>query len=119
MNVLIVEDDDDLAQTLKDLLSLYDHEAHIVDEASKARDELEPGHRFDAAVFDVNLKDGNTIRLLKEIKERDDGLRVIAMTGGGPMAADVGVPLATIHGADAVLFKPFSNDEFLSAVIGE
>ena len=116
MNVLIVEDDNDLAETLKDLLSLYNHAATIVDEADHARRELEPGHSYDAAVFDVNLKEGNTIRLLKDIKRQDQTLRILAVTGGGQMEADIGVPLATVNGADAVLFKPFSNDEFISAL---
>ena len=118
MKILIVEDDADFAQTLCDLLEMEECDVDVVAEAAAADALLAPGHPYDAAVFDLNLKDGNSIRLLQDLQERDPALRKVAITGGGKIQADVGMPLATIHGAQAVLFKPFENNEFLDAVLG-
>lgn len=116
MRILILDDDTELAATLGDVLELAGHEVHAVESVAEARSALAGPQPFDTAVFDVNLGNSNAIGLLREVKQSLPGLRVVVITGGGTVEAEVGLPLATAHGADAVLFKPFSNDELLEQV---
>ncbi len=116
MHILILDDDIELAETLRDLLVLDGHDVETVTTVDAARQALAGARRFDVAVFDLNLKGENTINLLRDLKKTAPTMRVLAMTGGGKVEADIGLPLATAHGADGVLLKPFSNDEFLKAV---
>ncbi|MEM7045649.1 MAG: response regulator [Pseudomonadota bacterium] len=118
MRILILDDDVELAATLQDVLMLDGHDVSTVTSIAEARDTLADADPFDVAVFDLNLQNDNAIGLLREVKRDGTANRVLIMTGGGKVEADVGLPLATAHGADAVLFKPFSNDEFVSAVTG-
>lgn len=119
MRILLLDDDVELAATLKDVLRLEGHEVVTVTAIDDARQMLAKAGVFDVAVFDLNLEHDNSIGLLRDVKDAAPALRVVVMTGGGKVQADVGLPLATAHGADAALFKPFSNDEFLSAVTGK
>ena len=119
MRILILDDDVELGATLKDVLDLEGHQVEIVTTILDARQALANATSFDVAVFDLNLQNDNAIGLLRDVKRQAPALRVLVMTGGGKVEADVGLTLATAHGADAVLFKPFSNDEFVAAVTGK
>ncbi len=116
MRILILDDDTELAATLGDVLRLAGHEVEAVESIAQAEGALARPEPFDVAVFDLNLESSNAIGLVREVTVRLPGMRVVVMTGGGKVEAEVGLPLATAHGADAVLFKPFSNDEFLESV---
>ena len=116
MRILLLDDDIELAATLKDVLALDGHDVETVTTVEAAKQALAGTNRFDVAVFDLNLEEENTINLLRSLKKEAPTMRVLAMTGGGKVDADIGLPLATAHGADGVLLKPFSNDEFLKAV---
>jgi DNA-binding NtrC family response regulator len=118
MRILILDDDIELAATLGDVLELDGHDVVTVTTLADARQALADRGPFEVAVFDLNLQNDNAIGLLQEVKREATAKRLLVMTGGGKVEADVGLPLATAHGADAVLFKPFSNDEFVSAVTG-
>ncbi len=116
MRILILDDDVELAATLVDVLRLEGHEVDAVESVAEAESALAGPEPFDVAVFDLNLEGGNAIGLLREVKRSLPRMRVVMMTGGGKVEAEVGLPLATAHGADAVLFKPFSNDELVELV---
>jgi two-component system OmpR family response regulator len=118
MRILILDDDVELAATLRDVLMLDGHDVSTTTSIADAKQTLADAGLFDVAVFDLNLRNDNAIGLLQGVKRDATANRVLVITGGGKVEADVGLPLATAHGADAVLFKPFSNDEFLSAVTG-
>lgn len=119
MRILLLDDDPELRATLADLLAIDGHEIVAVSRVCDARAAWQAGPAFDVAVLDVNLKDENSIALMRDMKRSTPQLRVVVMTGGGVVEADVGMPLATAHGADAVMFKPFANDEFVATVTGD
>lgn len=118
MRVLVVEDDHDFAASLIDVLEINGHEAVHSSTESAAREAVSEHDAFDVAVLDVNLGSENSIGLLRDLRQQRPSLRVVAITGGGRLQPAIGLPLAEAHGADAVLFKPFSNSELLSALTG-
>jgi DNA-binding NarL/FixJ family response regulator len=57
------------------------------------------------------------VELIREIKESFPDLKVLAMSGGGGgFSAEHTTDLMMNLGADAVLQKPITNDEFLSVI---
>ncbi len=116
MNVLVLDDDSDLAASLADALRLAGHAVVIAGTVTAAKAALEARADLDVAVLDVNVDAENSIGLVRELKRTRPAIRVVSMTGGGHVRADVGMPLATAHGADAALLKPFTLDEFIAAV---
>lgn len=106
-NVLIVEDNEDLCQTLADVLRK---------EGNKVRTAFSGGHALnilkndiiDLVLLDIKLPDINGIKILEAIKEMDPDILVImitALTDAKP-AVD-----AMKMGAYDYLMKPFELDE--------
>ncbi|MEM9761813.1 MAG: response regulator [Pseudomonadota bacterium] len=116
MKVLILDDDADLAASLADALRFEGHNVVLAATLSEARAAIEGLTDLDVAVLDVNIEAENSISLVRDLKQTMPALRVVSMTGGGRVRADLGMPLATAHGADAALLKPFTIDEFLNAI---
>ena len=106
--VLIIEDNDDVRQTLRSMLELWGHE---VREASDGARGLETAREFrpDVALIDVGLPgiDGHEVARRLRTAEPSKGLRLIALTGYGlPKDAQ----RAREAGFDAHLVKPVHPD---------
>ncbi|MFQ5823767.1 MAG: sigma-54-dependent transcriptional regulator [bacterium] len=106
-NVLIVEDNEDLCQTLADVLG---KEGNKVRTAYSGEHALNILHKdiIDLVLLDIKLPDTNGIKLLEEIKDLDPEILVImitALTDAQP-AVD-----AMKRGAYDYLMKPFELDE--------
>lgn len=117
MNVMILEDDRNLAETLSDLLERDGHQPMVAHTVDAARSRLADLPRLDATAIDMNLPDGNAIDFLRFVRDRFPDVRIVVMTGGGTVSADIGIPLARAHGAHDVLYKPFGPKRFLSAIV--
>jgi CheY-like chemotaxis protein len=113
LGVLVVEDDDDLAAYLVDLLEDVGHEATRVATAEAALDKLVAAE-FDVVLTDVRLGGPMTGVGLAERMRRDARPEVvIVMTAFG--SPDV-VESALTAGAVACLSKPFRSAELLGCI---
>ncbi|MEM9223790.1 MAG: response regulator [Pseudomonadota bacterium] len=119
MRILLLDDDTDVNATLSSVLTLSGHDVVSVERVCDARQAWIEGPAFDVAVLDVNLRDENSITLMRDMKRETPALRVVVITGGGTVEPGVGLALAAAHGVDAALFKPFTNNEFIAAVTGK
>ena len=119
VKVLILDDDTDLAASLSDALGFEGHDAVTTSTIADARAAVAGTQDLDVAVLDINIDTDNSIGLVRDLKRSFPDLRVISMTGGGKVRADLGMPLAKAHGADTALLKPFTIDEFLAAVTSD
>lgn len=111
-NVLIVEDNEDLCQTLADVLR---KDGNKVRTAFSGEHALSMLHKdiIDLVLLDIKLPDINGIKLLEEIKDSDPEILVImitALTDAQP-AVD-----AMKRGAYDYLMKPFELDELKMVV---
>lgn len=110
MRVLIVEDDEVLADGLKAGLSIAGLSAEIAEDCEAGRAALAVGG-FDAVVLDIMLPDGSGLDLLSERRRQGDATPVILLTARDATEDKVqGLDL----GADDYLAKPFDLDELLA-----
>lgn len=76
-NLLLIEDDvligEKLYSSIKQLQNI--EKVHLADNLEKAKTELML-HRYDLAILDLNLPDGNGIELLKWLKEKNKDIKV-------------------------------------------
>ncbi|GGA17123.1 PAS domain S-box protein [Neptunicoccus cionae] len=108
--VLVCEDDRDVALTLKNVLEFEGFNVTISPDASSARDRLNHMN-FDAMTLDLGLPDGNGMDLLQELRNTDEhaDLPVIIITGS---QIEVGEP---VPGNLKGLFrKPPNSHELIS-----
>lgn len=106
-NVLIIDDDNEICETMHSLLLRQQHNcrsAHTIDEGKKALDH----ERFDIIFLDVSLPDGNGLSLLPDISALSDAPEVIILTGQGDPD---GAELAIKGGVWDYLLKPSSVRE--------
>lgn len=107
--IFLVEDDDAIAKNLKLLL---DAEGFTVTHAATNKEAIEllQMHRFDLALVDISLPDGNGFTVCTEIKETQN-IPVIFLTASG----DEGSVVTGLNmGADDYITKPFRPRELIA-----
>ena len=111
LRVLIVDDNPDIRETLKELLEIEGYEVTLAEDGQAALDDAGNGHEHDVAIVDIGLPglDGYAVaEKLGEIRRaRGFPRQLIAMTGYG-QAEDRRRALAA--GFDAHLVKPVDPD---------
>lgn len=111
MNVLIVEDEKDLALEINEFLS---YEGYIVEHAWKKSSAEEKifVNNYDFILLDLGLPDGDGFEILKQLKElKDRHDSVIILTARSEVDDRI---KGLEEGADDYLAKPFSLNELLA-----
>ncbi len=112
MDILVVDDEPQLAEQVGRALSRAGHEVRIARDGPSALQEV-TGSRFDLVVLDVNLPGFDGFMLLSRIKEARLPVRVLMLTS----RSEVGDRVAGLKaGADDYLTKPFAMEELLARV---
>jgi CheY-like chemotaxis protein len=111
VRIMIVDDDQDLAESLADLLQVFGYE---VDIATNGKDALQRAQAadFDITFMDVRMPVMNGVDSCLAIKRIKPQARIVMMTGyKEPILAK-----ATAAGAEGPLQKPFSPETMLQVV---
>lgn len=110
--ILIMEDEVSVAKGLEMVLT---EEGYTVDLAMTGRSALDSLNRkiFDLLVADLRLPDIDGMEVIKQIKRRRPDTGVLVITGYSTVPTAVE---AMKLGASDYLSKPFTEDEFISAV---
>ena len=118
MRLLVVEDEEDLAEGLRVGLSRTGYAVDVALDAAAAYDRLTV-NEYDLMLLDVNLPDGDGFSLCRslrngEVETPGDGdLRVLMLTARGGLDDRV---RGLDEGADDYLVKPFALAELLARV---
>jgi CheY-like chemotaxis protein len=104
--ILVIEDDDVLRRLLRRAL---ERDGHVVHEAGEGAEgvALYRRTRCDVVITDLFMPGQDGIETIQQLREENDGVRIIAISGGAS-SGDMG-PLADarLFGADIALPKPF------------
>lgn len=112
MQILVVEDEPDLARHIAGALTRSGHAAEVRHDGKEAL-ETALNRRPDLIVLDVNLPSMDGFTILSRLRQAQSSSRVIMLTSHG----DVESRLRGLNGgADDYLAKPFSMDELVARV---
>ena len=103
-NVLIVDDDEALADNLAEIVDTIGARITTASDRKDALARATDGD-FDVALVDVQLPDGDGISLLAPLRERSPFVEIVLMTGNATLD---GAMAAVRGGAFAYVMKPFS-----------
>jgi CheY-like chemotaxis protein len=108
-NILIVDDDEFLAETFKMLL---EDSGFVVETAQTGNQALLKAGQldFDLAILDYKLPDTNGSVLAKRLKERNNDINVVLLTGQVEAIEDESIDGIS---REDILLKPISPDELL------
>ena len=108
VNILIVENDIVTGCQLAEMLRRKGHDAVMVEELY-CLDEIRARGSVDMVITDIFLSDISGLQIVLDVKEFDPGIKVVAMSGGGPALLFDYLDYAREFGADAVVRKPLDE----------
>ena len=111
--ILIVDDDDDLRESLKDQLALHDEfELETASTAGKGLEQAKAGH-FDLLILDVSLPDMDGRELCKQLRKTGFKSPILMLTGN---VSDADMILGLDAGANDYVTKPFKFAVLLARI---
>ncbi|WP_316975788.1 response regulator [Shumkonia mesophila] len=114
-SILVVDDEDLVRFSVRQML---EDEGHTVKEAADGVEGIAQlqSCAFDLMITDIVMPRKEGMETIAEAKQMQPDLRVIAISGGGPVGQFHYLELAKQFGADAVLAKPFKKQELIAVV---
>lgn len=112
--ILLVDDDEDLAQTLSDVFEMMDHEVLVVTEGNAALG-LMNSDSFDLVLLDWQLPDMHGVDVCKQYRQNGGTSKILMLTG---MRDNASKEAGKAAGADDFLTKPFSLDQLTERLEG-
>ena len=111
-NIFLVEDDKAIA---KNLILLLKSEGFAIIHASSKNEavNIAQNNKFDLALVDISLPDGNGFTVCAEIKEIQKNVPVIFLTASGDESS---VFTGLNMGADDYIIKPFRPRELVARI---
>jgi PAS domain S-box-containing protein len=106
LDILVIEDDADTRDNLRDILELDDHRVAAAGSAAEAMARDDWG-RFAAIILDRRLPDATAEQLMPRLKAAAPGVAVIVVTGHSDLQ---GAIAALRQGASDYLLKPLNPD---------
>lgn len=114
LEVLIIDDDADTRDYLRDFLASEGHTGHIATEPTRAV-ELLQRQQFHAILLDIMMPSVSGIKLLQQIRTQDKEIPVIIITG----YPEVDTAIASIQlSVTGYLKKPFATEDLRSLLAG-
>lgn len=114
--ILLVDDDSDFRESVRDVLMLEDYEVIAVSDGRYALPVVEK-EAIDLVVTDILMPDIEGVELCININAMKPDLKVIGMTGGSRMLEQKSVvELCSDFSFETVLCKPFTMEELLTKV---
>ena len=112
MRLLVIEDEERIAELLRAGLARAGFSVDLLAEASKAGEALAV-IGYDALVLDLGLPDGDGLSILAELRRRGSSLPVLILTARDSVEHRVA---GLDAGADDYLVKPFAMKELVARV---
>ncbi len=112
LSVLVVDDDLDVCEYLKDFLSSEGYAVGVVNDSTKALAELRRGD-YHLLVLDLMMPRLSGTELLEKIRAVDDDIAIIILTGYPSLETATS---SIQHDVSAYIRKPFSINDFRDAI---
>lgn len=113
--LLIIDDSEDLCAALKEYLEGEGIGVSTAFEGESGLAEAIQGD-FDVIAVDIFLPGRDGLEIIQELRQRFPKRRIIAISAGSDLDKEMCLTAARQVGADLVLPKPFSFDEFKHAL---
>ncbi len=114
LNVLVVDDDIDFAESIADFLEMYGHDVDIANTGEEAINRYRStDSSYDISFMDIKLPGKNGVESFLEIKSFLPDVKVVMMTG---FSVEQLLELAVENGAWGILNKPLNMNELLSYI---
>ena len=115
VRILVVDDEDLVRFSVRQMLEDEGHQVEEAGDGVEGMAKVQAGP-LDLLITDIVMPRKEGLETIAEAKQMRPDLRVIAISGGGPVGQFDYLELAKQFGADAVLAKPFKKQELIAVV---
>jgi DNA-binding response OmpR family regulator len=112
MNILLIEDEKEVAQLIKNGLEEQGYNVTVIHDGKQGKIAATE-QNFDLLILDVILPNQNGFEICKEIRTQKKELPILMLTAMGTISDKV---LGLENGADDYLTKPFHFDELVARI---
>ncbi len=113
--ILVFEDDQEMREVVRAILEEAGHEVEEAPDGERGIDLFREAPS-DIVITDIRMPEKSGNETILELRTEFPGVKIIAMSGGGTVGAELYMQVARKLGADFAITKPFAPDELLSAV---
>ena len=113
--ILVIDDEQDIRSLLSNFLV---RKGYAVDTASDGEEgmQLFKKNQYDLVIVDIFMPEKEGIETIREIREENTNIKIMAMSGGGMVEKDEILEIAKAFGANQALSKPFEMSNLLTTV---
>jgi DNA-binding NtrC family response regulator len=112
LSILVVDDDPDVCEYLHDFLASEGYSVSVLNDPTRTLEQLKE-EEFHVVVLDLMMPKLSGIDLLGQIRETDDDIAIIILTGYPSLETATS---SIEHDVSAYLRKPFSLEEFRDVI---
>jgi DNA-binding response OmpR family regulator len=112
MNILLIEDEKDLAQSIVDYLTRENFHCEAVSTFDKANEKINL-YSYDCILVDIGLPDGSGLNIIRELKKNKSDAGIIIISARNSLDDKIS---GLDTGADDYLTKPFHLSELNARV---
>lgn len=113
--ILIIDDDPSILTMLTRMLEKAGYEVDIACNGSEGLKKIE-NFPPDLLVTDIVMPEKEGLELISYLREKNPGLKIVAISGGGRFHYEGYLTSAKLLGADLTFQKPLVHKEFVQAV---
>jgi CheY-like chemotaxis protein len=114
--ILVIDDEELVRETLEIVLEDAGHQIALAEHGKAGLAKLDQGV-FDLVITDLFMPVMEGFETMREIRKRDQDIKIIAISGGGRGAEqELFLEDAQLLGANATLSKPFSNQQLIALI---
>lgn len=114
--ILLIDDERAMRETLADCLDNAGHDVEQVDNGKTALRLIRKGS-YDLIIMDVFMPEMDGIELIQALRELEDHPPIITISGGGGvLPPSWATKITEIYGVKSALTKPIDIDYFLGTV---
>lgn len=115
MRILVVDDDEQFRSVLAEMLADEGYEILQAGDGDVALTLLE-NNSVDLVIMDIFMPNREGIETIVHLQKRYPDIKIIAISGGGPVAPEIYLSSARMLGALRSLEKPFRRDQLLNVI---
>jgi len=113
--ILVIDDDKFVRISIRAVLETAGYDVDDVGGANEGLT-LQRLTSFDAAIVDLMMPHKDGLETIRELRQYEADLPILAISGGGDIVRKNFVKAAEMFGANATLEKPFEGEDLLSTV---
>jgi DNA-binding response OmpR family regulator len=116
MNILLVEDNAELCNLIRERLVTSGHQVVVAENGARAFEWMRQ-MEFETLISDILMPEKDGLEVIEEFRRCFPAKRIVAMSGGSDLfGSGLCLDLARRLGAYTVLYKPFTMSELMHAV---